>query len=75
MGGGGVWVDFVNGFSFQEPHENGPLFSELSYYRRVAKGETSEELCRSPGSYSFTLVVYEAPWILVVGNAKMLMNW
>lgn len=28
----------------QEPHENGPLFSELSYYRRVAKEEKSEAL-------------------------------
>lgn len=26
----------------QEPHENGPLFTELSFYRRVAKVELSE---------------------------------
>lgn len=26
----------------QEPFENGPLFSELSYYRRAAKEEASK---------------------------------
>ncbi len=29
-------------FYSQEPHENGPLFTELSFYRRVAKRDISK---------------------------------
>lgn len=30
---------------FQEYHENGPLFSELKFYQRAAKPDTSKMLC------------------------------
>lgn len=39
-----VSVRHTNGYLSppQEPHENGPLFTELSFYRRVAKVELSK---------------------------------
>ncbi len=30
---------------FQEYYENGPLFSELKFYQRAAKPDTSKILC------------------------------
>lgn len=34
-----VTVNFF--FFFQEPHTNGPLFTELAFYQRVAKPDLS----------------------------------
>ena len=31
----------MHDLSTQEPHENGPLFTELSFYRRAAKVDIS----------------------------------
>ena len=41
-----------------EPHDNGPLFSELSFYQRKAKPDHGMYVCHKLHKVSFALVEF-----------------